>query len=420
MMVDAEARTIAKVGSVAAEWQSVKIRDVTTQITVGFVGFMSHLFRSAGIVVLRGSNVKEGKLDLSDLRFIDAPTHTLWKKSALLAGDILVVRVGYPGTACVVPAGIGQANAAGLVLIRPDRAIVVPEYLVACLNSDDGRRQVQSLLVGGAQQVFNTATAAEFRFLLPQLKEQEAIAEALSDADAAIEAIDALIAKKRDVKQAAMQQLLTGRTRLPGFSEEWREIRLGDLGVTFGGLAGKSGQDFVDGNASYVTFMNVMTNVVLQPTGSESVRIGVGEHQAQLLAGDIIFNGSSETPEEVGFGAAVPRELEGLYLNSFCFGFRPKLSADLDPIFFAYLTRSSVGRDVIRPMAQGSTRYNLAKTNLLDGRFILPPLAEQQTIVVVLSDMDSEIEALVAERDKMRLAKQGMMQELLSGRVRLV
>jgi type I restriction enzyme S subunit len=107
--------------------------------------------------------------------------------------------------------------------------------------------------------------------MMPPLKEQEAIAEALSDADSAIESLDALIAKKRDVKQATMQQLLTGRTRLPGFTADWKEVRLGDLGSTFGGLTGKSSKDFADGNSSFVTFMNVMSNVVLNNQGTEKV-----------------------------------------------------------------------------------------------------------------------------------------------------
>jgi type I restriction enzyme S subunit len=229
-----------------------------------------------------------------------------------------------------------------------------------------------------------------------------------------------LIAKKRDVKQAAMQQLLTGRTRLPGFTADWKEVRLGDLGSTFGGLTGKSSKDFGEGNSSFVTFMNVMSNVVLNKQGIEKVRIGNGERQSQLLEGDVIFNGSSETPEEVGFGSTVPIELSGLYLNSFCFGFRRIDTKSLDPKFFAYLTRSPLGRDIIRPMAQGSTRYNIAKTNLLNGRFPLPPLKEQEAIAEVLTVMDEELEALAEQVLKLRMVKEGMMQDLLSGKVRLV
>ena len=192
---------------------------------------------------------------------------------------------------------------------------------------------------------------------------------------------------------------------------DWKEVRLGDLGSTFGGLTGKSSKDFGEGNSIFVTFMNVMSNVVLNSQGTEKVRIGDGERQSQLLEGDVIFNGSSETPEEVGFGSTVPLELSGLYLNSFCFGFRRKDTKSLDPKFFAYLTRSPLGRDIIRPMAQGSTRYNIAKTNLLNGRFPLPPLKEQEAIAEALSDADAAIESLYALIAKKRDVKQAAMQQ---------
>ena len=295
-----------------------------------------------------------------------------------------------------------------------------PAFVRYGINSYKVNIQLRSKVVGSAQLGLGRRAVLEQPISFPPLKEQEAIAEALSDADAAIESLDALIAKKRDVKQATMQQLLTGRTRLPGFTADWKEVRLGDLGSTFGGLTGKSSKDFVDGNSSFVTFMNVMSNVVLNNQGTEKVRIGNGERQSQLLEGDVIFNGSSETPEEVGFGSAVPIELSGLYLNSFCFGFRRKDTRSFDPKFFAYLTRSPLGRDIIRPMAQGSTRYNIAKTNLLNGRFPLPPLKEQEAIAEALTVMDDELEALTEQVSKLRMVKEGMMQDLLTGKVRLI
>jgi len=199
----------------------------------------------------------------------------------------------------------------------------------------------------------------------------------------------------------------------------WSEVRLGDLGYTFGGLTGKSAKDFGVGSAIFVTFMNVMSNVVLSMEGVELVDVRQGETQNQLRARDVIFNGSSETPEEVGFGATVPDELDGVYLNSFCFGFRCHPDAQLDTEFFAYLTRSPIGRGVIRPMAQGSTRYNITKTNLLNGRFLLPPLAEQQAIAEALSDADALVESLDSLIAKKRDMKQAAMQQLLTGRTRL-
>jgi type I restriction enzyme S subunit len=413
MKVDSEARTLAEVGSLADEWRVANIRDVATQITVGFVGSMSHLFRSAGILVLRGSNVKEGKLELSDLRFIDAPTHTLWKKSALLTGDILVVRVGYPGTACVVPDGIGQANAAGLVLIRPDRAIVVPEYLVACLNSGDGRRQVQSLLVGGAQQVFNTATAAEFSFLLPPLKEQEAIAEALSDADAAIEALDALIAKKRDVKQAAMQQLLTGRTRLPGFIDEWRECRIGDFtACKAGGTPSTGVSAYWGGSIRWMSSGELNEKRVSEVSG-RITDLGLANSSAQIFPPFSVLIGLAGQGKTRGTAAI---NLVALATNQSIAAIFPSNEHDSRFLYYVMDTKYEELRG-LSDGGGGRGGLNLSIIRSVQAR--LPTHGEQAKIADILWDMDSEIDALVSERDKMRLVKQGMMQELLSGRVRL-
>ncbi|BAO80998.1 restriction endonuclease S subunits [Serpentinimonas raichei] len=250
--------------------------------------------------------------------------------------------------------------------------------------------------------------------------EQRAIATALSDVDALLAGLERLIAKKRDLKQAAMQQLLTGQTRLPGFQGEWEVKRLGELGVTYGGLTGKTKADFGSGAARYVTFMNVMANTVIDHSTFEAVRVSLSENQNRVERGDLLFNGSSETPEEVALCALVQRDVHNLYLNSFCFGFRPRADAEVDGLFLTYYIRSSEGREIMKSLAQGSTRYNLSKKALLVAEVRVPTLPEQVAIVGTLSDMATELTALEARRDKTRALKQGMMQELLTGRTRLI
>jgi type I restriction enzyme S subunit len=407
---------------VPTDWKFVELGAVVTTGQLG--GNYPNSSVSDGLPLIKMGNLGRGKIDLSTRYFLARgfspssldmlkPNDVLFntRNTLDLVGKVAIWRNELP-VACF------NSN---IMRLSFDSSVVCNEYANYALNTSVSIKALREMATG------TTSVAAIYGrdlwllpFLLPPLKEQKAIAEALSDADAAIESLDALIAKKLDVKQAMMQQLLTGRTRLPGFNADWKEVRLGDLGSTFGGLTGKSSKDFGDGNSSFVTFMNVMSNVVLNNQGTEKVRIGNGERQSQLLEGDVIFNGSSETPEEVGFGSAVPIELSGLYLNSFCFGFRRKDTKSLDPKFFAYLTRSPLGRDIIRPMAQGSTRYNIAKTNLLNGRFPLPPLKEQEAIAEALTVMDDELEALNEQVLKLRMVKEGMMQDLLTGKVRLV
>ena len=256
--------------------------------------------------------------------------------------------------------------------------------------------------------------------LPPTEAEQRAIAAALSDVDALLAGLDRLIAKKRDLKHAAMQQLLTGRTRLPGFRGDWEITSLGAHGVTYGGLVAKRKEDFGAGDARYVTFMNVMSNVVVDSAALGRVYVSPSESQTLLRRGDLLFNGSSETPEEVAFCSVLLEDVPELYLNSFCFGYRPHARSGVDPLFVAYLFRSQVGREMVKSLAQGSTRYNISKGALMGARVALPHLTEQLAISSLLSDMDAELVALEARRVKTRAIKQAMMQVLLTGRVRLV
>lgn len=254
----------------------------------------------------------------------------------------------------------------------------------------------------------------------PTVFEQQVIAQALSDMDAVIISLDQLIGKKRDIQQAAMQQLLTGQRRLPGFSGEWGVKPMRALGNTYGGLTGKTKNDFGHGEARYIPFMNVMTDTVIDASWLEPVDVAPDEAQNLAKKGDLFFNGSSETPEEVGFCSVLLEEIPNLYLNSFCFGFRFNAAAKVNGLFFAYWFRSKAGRAAMAVLAQGATRYNIAKSAFLQLAIPQPSEEEQTAIASILSDMDTELAALEARRDKARQLKQGMMQELLTGRIRLV
>ena len=261
---------------------------------------------------------------------------------------------------------------------------------------------------------------AKYPVAFPPLPEQRAIADALSDVDALIERLGALIAKKRAIKTATMQRLLTGQQRLPGFDGEWTTKRLGEIGSTYGGLTGKTRKNFGTGSARYVPFLNIMNNVTIDLGQLEKVEVFEGESQNAIQKDDLFFNTSSETPEEVGMCSTLRAEVKNVYLNSFCFGFRLHDEAGVDNLFLTYFFRSKVGRELIYSLAQGATRYNLSKSNFIKLEIDFPSLEEQQVIATILSDMDAEIEALQARREKTQAIKQGMMQELLTGRTRLV
>lgn len=197
-------------------------------------------------------------------------------------------------------------------------------------------------------------------------------------------------------------------------------VRLRDVGATYGGLTGKTKTDFGRGDATFVTFLEVINNTRLRGRALERVRVAKGERQSRVMRGDLIFNGSSETPEEVALSAVVDFDPDAsTYLNSFCFGFRLRPGSEVDPTYLAYLFRSSVGRSLVASLAQGATRYNIAKTKFLDVQLALPSVDRQREIVETLGDTDDLIGALKRKIAKQQAIKQGMMQQLLTGRTRL-
>jgi type I restriction enzyme S subunit len=280
--------------------------------------------------------------------------------------------------------------------------------------------QIERFRTGSGVPTLNRNDVHDFQVSIPKSKsEQTAIATVLSDTDALIEHLEKLIAKKKAIKQGMMQQLLTSKKRLPGFSRDWKVKKLGEVGETYGGLSGKKKSDFDGGKYPYIPFMNIMSNPVIDLQYFDYVNIRGDEKQNRAIKGDLFFNGSSETPEEVGMCSVLQGDIPNLYLNSFCFGFRLNKDLKTDGLYLSYFFRSPMGRQLIFSLAQGATRYNLSKINFMKLEIPYPNLAEQITIAKIFSDMDAEIESLEQKRDKYTMLKQGMMQQLLTGRIRI-
>lgn len=196
--------------------------------------------------------------------------------------------------------------------------------------------------------------------------------------------------------------------------DKWKEIQLGKLGKTYTGLSGKTKEDFGAGKP-YIPYLNIFSNNKIKPEQLDFVNIKKGEKQNQVKYGDLFFTTSSETIEEVGMTSVLLHDIGEAYLNSFCFGFRLNDFETLLPEYSPYLFRSETVRHKISLQGQGSTRYNLSKTELLV-RLVLnvPPKPEQTRIAEILSTADEAIsntEALIA---KYQHIKTGLMQGLLT------
>ena len=195
--------------------------------------------------------------------------------------------------------------------------------------------------------------------------------------------------------------------------EDWERVKIGDIGSTYGGLTNKSKKDFGEGKP-YIPFMNIMNNAKIDLDYFDYVNIQEGENQNRALEGDLFFNTSSETPEEVGMCAVLDKNILELYLNSFCFGFRLKDQDSLNPLFVSYFFRSDFGRKVMFPLAQGMTRYNLSKRYFLQLEIPKPKIEEQNKIIDILSTVDEAIEKTDAIIEETRQLKKGLIQKLFT------
>ncbi|MGJ7266689.1 restriction endonuclease subunit S [Morganella morganii] len=299
------------------------------------------------------------------------------------------------------------------------------DFYTSFLLSPMGKNQIYSGAAGGAQGVFNTKLTQEIIVPVPPLPEQRKIAQILSTWDRGIATTEKLIDASKQQKKALMQQLLTGKKRLidpetgKAFEGEWEEVKLGDLGKTFTGLTGKTKEHFGRGS-KYIPYINIFRNSSVDMNALELVDVRPSEKQNLVKYGDIFFTTSSETPEEVGMSSVILEEVdESVYLNSFCFGFRPHNFNRVKPEFIRYLLRSEKVRRSISLLAQGATRYNLSKTQLLKITLNIPSLGEQQKIASVLTAADKEIELLEAKLVHFKQEKKALMQQLLTGKRRV-
>ena len=256
----------------------------------------------------------------------------------------------------------------------------------------------------------------DFIISYPPKAEQQGIAEALSNADALIESLDQLIAKKRQIKQGAMQELLTGKRRLPGFSGEWEVVQAGDIGYFKGGSGfptrfqgGKSGEyPFYK-----VSDMNIEGNEIFMKNANNYIDDGLRRQvgATSFPANSIVF---------AKVGAAVFLERKKILSQASCLDnnmaalILDDTRADFRFIHFVLLNKN------LGNLVSATALPSLSNSVLATIELVLPPRAEQTAIATILSDMDCELAALESRLAKARKIKQGMMHELLTGRIRLI
>ncbi len=409
-----------EVGVIPEDWKVMRLQKISPRQSVGLVINPSTYFDKTGTVpMLVGSNVSENRVDATSANRITNASNESLAASRLSSGDLVTVRVGEPGLTAVIPTELDGCNCASMMIVRKHVSFD-SHWLCSAMNSHLGRRQVEGVQYGTAQKQFNISDAIDFIFPVPPLPEQRAIAEALSDVDALLGAQEALLAKKSDLKAAAMQQLLTGQKRLPSFTGEWEVKRLGDVAelITKGTTPTSIGQKFTESGVNFLKAESISENgsIISEKTAYIDNATHALLRRSQLKDGDILISiagvlgrigtvSSDVLPANTNQALAIVR--------------LPKNSTESRHYIF-YFLRSSLIHKQINDVNVQAAQSNISLQNVGDLQIHLPPPAEQTAIAAVLSDMDAEISALEAQLDKTRSLKQGMMQELLSGRIRLV
>jgi type I restriction enzyme, S subunit len=306
------------------------------------------------------------------------------------------------------------------MIVRP-RPEVNPHLLQALLSSPEIIAKIEENSVGTTMINLNQGTLASLNVrMATKPLEQEAIAEALSDADALIEGLERLIVKKRLIKQGAMQDLLTAKRRLPGFSGEWDSFLIGDFLNFKNGL--NKAKSFFGHGTPIVNYMDVFGGGRIDAASIAGlVEVTTAEQSAYgVKDGDILFTRTSETPDEIGLAAVADGVPEGTVFSGFVLRGRPQ-NEKLTRNFTKYCFRSEPIRRQIISRATYTTRALTNGRQLSQIEIYAPnDAAEQDAIASVLSDMNAEIQALDTRLEKARQVKEGMMQNLLTGRIRLV
>ncbi|EPO7730771.1 TPA: restriction endonuclease subunit S [Klebsiella quasipneumoniae] len=379
-------------------WSSVQAQDVCKSISVGVVIKPTQYYvpEGYGVKAFRSANVREGFINDSDWVYFSHEGHAINKKSHLKTGDVLIVRTGYPGTACVVTPEFEGSNAIDIVIARPDMDKIIPEYLCAYTNSHIGKSQVLDLQGGMAQKHLNVGAYQVLKINLPPLREQKKIAQILSTWDKAITVTEKLLANSQRQKKALIQQLLTGKKRL-----------LDENGVRFSG-------EWV-----YLTFDNafiVANKKSAQVKSSDYLQSGsipiIDQGQSRIAGYCNNLEVYSDVPVIVfGDHTRCVKWIEFVFCPGADGTQVIKTSKILEPKLGYYLLSNT---DI------PNLGYSRHMRELKEKDFRLPlDIKEQQKIAAVLSAADAEISTLEKKLACLRDEKKALMQQLLTGKRRV-
>ena len=409
------------------EWQEKKLGDLNIYVSDGNYGEKypkASDMKSSGVPFIRANNIKDSRLVWNDMKYISPKLHDELASGHLESGDILVTTRGEIGTIAIVTNEFENSNInAQICLLRADGKLS-SDYLYQYLGTKLGKTQFRRLQSGSALKQLPKDKLRSVKISVPTKPEQKKIANFLTAVD---EKIGKLEEKKKGFekyKKGVMQAIFNQRIRFKPSGEnptprshgemgypDWEEKRLGEIGKTFNGLTSRSAEDFGEGSP-YITYMQIFGGASVDISKCRKVRVKESDNQNEVKKGDIFFTTSSETPQEVGFSSALLDDAGIAYLNSFCFGYRldraDKYLSNYLNIFF----RSEIFRRKVIRLAQGSTRFNLSKIEMMKITIEIPDVDEQQKIAEFLTALDDKIKLINNQLEQAKLFKKSLLQRM--------
>ena len=415
-----------ELGVIPEDWEIKslsQITDTSRPISYGIVQTGDNI--DNGIRCVRVIDLYNSKINKEKLVKTSPEISNSYKRTILRTGDLIIALRGKIGELAVVDSDLSGSNLTrGLALIAVNGEND-SFFLCYYLSSSKSKAILERNLNGSALQEISIGTLRKIPAIVPPLSEQQAIAAALRDMDALITSLDTLITKKRDIKQAAMQQLLTGKTRLPSFSEakinykqtevglipdDWEVKPVGEFCNSI--VPGRNKPKVFNGAIPWITIPDIRNKFIIKESES-----GLGLTKESIIeAGGRIVPAESVIMSCVGEFGLIAIASRELVINQQLHAF--VCSSSINSYFLSQALKMQ--KPYMEKIAALTTLAYMNKAKCESIPIALPSIAEQQSIAAVLSDMDAEIAALEQQREKTRALKQGMMQELLTGRTRLI
>ena len=391
-----EGYKVTEVGVIPEDWdvQSLGTNSIL-KARIGWQGLTTAEYLTDGeYYLITGTDFVNGRIDWDNCYYVEKQRYEQDRNIQVRKKDILVTKDGTIGKVAFIDQVMGRATLnSGVFTIRPLKSTYEPEYLYHILMSRVFRDFLDRLAAGSTISHLYQKDFVHFEFPIPSITEQKAIAEALSETDNLIQSVEKLIDKKKKIKQGAMQQLLSGKKRLPEFSGEWEVKKLGEIADVYQPKTISESDFTEDGYLVY---------------GANGIvgRYSFYNHEKWQMT--ITCRGST--------CGTVNKTREKSWITGNAMVVNLDNNNKVSKMFIYYFLRSYDFKNYIT----GSGQPQIVRGPLLTLEIKLPTVEEQKAIAQVLSDMDTEIEALEEKLEKYKTIKQGMMQELLTGRIRLI